>query len=51
MNNIKESGDKLIMSRSIIQNKKQCYITKSTTNLHKHHIFEGTANRKFSEED
>ena len=39
------------MSRSIIQIKKECYITKSTTNLHKHHIFEGTANRKLSEED
>jgi len=37
------------MSKSIIQNKKECYITKSTSNLHKHHIFEGTANRKQSE--
>lgn len=37
--------------KSIIQTEKECYITKSTTNLHKHHIFEGTANRKLSEED
>ena len=39
------------MSKSILQTKKECYITKSTTNLHKHHIFEGTANRRISEED
>lgn len=37
--------------KSIIQTKKECYITKSTINLHKHHIFEGTANRRLSEED
>lgn len=37
--------------KSIIQSEKECYITKSTTNLHKHHIFEGTANRKLSERD
>ena len=37
--------------KSIIQDKKQCYITESTYNLHKHHIFEGTANRKLSEKD
>ncbi len=37
--------------KTIIQTEKECYITKSTTNLHKHHIFEGTANRKLSEED
>lgn len=39
------------MSKSILQDKKECYITKSTNNLHKHHIFGGTANRKLSEED
>lgn len=39
------------MSKSILQDKKECYITKSTYNLHKHHVFEGTANRKLSEED
>lgn len=39
------------MSKSILQNNKKCYITKSTNNLHKHHIFGGTANRKLSEED
>lgn len=37
------------MAKSIIQSKKECYITGSTYNLHKHHIFEGTANRKLSE--
>ena len=37
------------MAKSIIQNKKECYITRSTYNIHKHHIFEGTANRKLSE--
>ena len=39
------------MSKSILQNKKECYITGSTYNLHKHHVFEGTANRKLSEQD
>lgn len=39
------------MSKSILQDKKECYITGSTKNLHKHHIFEGTANRKLSERD
>lgn len=39
------------MSKSILQDKKECYITRSTNNLHKHHIFEGTANRKLSEKD
>ena len=39
------------MSKSILQNKKECYITGSTNNLHKHHIFEGIANRKLSERD
>lgn len=39
------------MSKSILQNNKKYYITKSTNNLHKHHIFGGTANRKLSEED
>ena len=37
------------MAKSIVQSKKECYITGSTYNLHKHHIFEGTANRKLSE--
>lgn len=33
---------------SIMQENKECYITKSTLNLHKHHIF-GAANRNNSE--
>ena len=37
------------MAKSIIQSKKECYITRSIYNLHKHHIFEGIANRKQSE--
>lgn len=32
-----------------MQTEKECYITHSTLNLHKHHIFFGTANRKKSE--
>lgn len=33
---------------SILQTRKQCYITHSTVGLHKHHIF-GGANRNISE--
>lgn len=36
------------MSKSIMQDEKECYITGSTENLHKHHIFFGS-NRKNSE--
>ena len=35
--------------RSIMQTRKECYITGSTYNLHKHHIFEGTGRRSQSE--
>ena len=35
--------------KSIIQKTKQCYVTGSTTNLHVHHIFFGSGNRKLSE--
>lgn len=35
--------------KSIIQNKKVCYVCGTTTWLEEHHIFEGTANRKLSE--
>lgn len=38
------------MSNSILQKRKQCYITHSTIGLHKHHIF-GGANRNISEEN
>lgn len=37
------------MSKSIMQAEKECYITHSKNDLHKHHIFYGTANRKKSE--
>ncbi len=36
------------MSKSIIQNKKQCIIC-NNRNVEEHHIFFGTANRKLSE--
>src|SRR5574344_1240180 len=36
------------MSKSILQNRKECYITHSTTGLHQHHVF-GGANRNISE--
>ena len=36
--------------RSIIYNEKQCLVCGSESNLHKHHIFYGTANRKLSEQ-
>ena len=39
------------MSDSIVSNEKMCYICGATNNLHRHHIFYGTANRKKSEED
>ena len=35
--------------KSIIQNSKECYVCSTTYNLHDHHIFYGTANRKQSE--
>ena len=35
--------------KSILQSDKRCYITGRTDNLHKHHVFEGTANRRKSE--
>ncbi len=37
------------MAKSIMQNTKECYITGSTINLHKHHVFFGSANRSKSE--
>lgn len=35
---------------SVLQDKKECYVCKATQNLHSHHIFYGTANRKKSEQ-
>ena len=37
------------MSESIISNKKECLVCKTNYNLHRHHIFYGSANRKKSE--
>lgn len=39
------------MSKSILQNKKESYISGVTYNLEEHHIFFGTANRKISEKE
>lgn len=37
--------------KSILQHKKECYFCHTTYNLHCHHVFEGTANRKISEKN
>lgn len=36
--------------QSIVSNTRECLICGSTYNIHKHHIFYGTANRKLSEQ-
>ena len=43
----KEEGRR--MTKSIMQNKKQCYICGRQFGLERHHILSGTANRKLSE--
>jgi len=35
--------------KSIIQNKKKCFLCSKTSGLHDHHIYFGTARRKISE--
>lgn len=35
---------------SILQDVKECYVTHSTNNLHKHHIYGGSGRRAISEE-
>ena len=37
------------MPESILSNEKRCYVCGTTSNIHRHHIFFGTANRKWSE--
>lgn len=37
--------------KSIIQNNKECWVCKASFNLHLHHIFFGTANRKISDKN
>lgn len=37
--------------KSILQDEKKCYATGSTFNLHRHHVYGGTANRKISERE
>lgn len=39
------------MAKSIMQTEKECYITGSTYNLHKHHVYFGNPLRKISEEN
>jgi putative AlgH/UPF0301 family transcriptional regulator len=39
------------MAKSIMQDKKECYICKTTIGLHRHHIYFGVANRSISEAD
>lgn len=34
---------------SVVQKQKHCLVCKTTQNLHVHHVFFGTANRKISE--
>ena len=38
------------MSKSILQTEKECFLTGSTVNLHKHHIYAG-GRRKISEDN
>ena len=37
------------MSKSLMSNDKICHVCGSSQNIHKHHIFYGTANRQISE--
>nr|DAO53810.1 MAG TPA: Recombination enhancement, RecA-dependent nuclease [Caudoviricetes sp.] len=39
------------MSKSIMSNERKCFACSSTYNLHRHHIYFGSANRKLSEQD
>lgn len=39
------------MSKSIMSNTKECYICKTTYNIHLHHIYEGTGRRKISDKE
>ena len=35
--------------KSVIQTKKQCFVCATTSNLHLHHVFYGSSNRKMSD--
>lgn len=39
------------MSKSILQDKKECLICKATQNLHTHHVFGGTGKRAISDRE
>ena len=54
MKNLKKEAESQKVSKSIIQpigSSKMCYVCQTSYNLHKHHIFYGTANRKKAEQD
>ena len=35
--------------KSILQHERECFVCKTTLDLHEHHVFDGTANRRLSE--
>lgn len=39
------------MNKSLMSDKKECYVCGYQRDIHRHHIFYGTANRKISEQD
>lgn len=39
------------MSKSIIDNEKECFICRTTKDLDKHHVFRGESKRSFAEKD
>ena len=39
------------MKKSLLQNEKVCYVCGTTVNIHCHHVYYGTANRKLSDAD
>ncbi len=39
------------MAKSILQTKKECFLTGQPDGLHKHHIYFGNPNRKISEQN
>ena len=41
---------KTVMSKSVMQSAEESYLSRRTSNLHKHHIYFGNPNRRLSEE-
>lgn len=50
-NGVKMANKYRLKALSLLQESKCCYECGTTLNLHRHHIFYGTANRKLSEKD